>query len=141
MSRVRDALKRANTLTPPEAPEAAAFGSLKTPEAFKTAIAWEEFTESLAPSAPSVPAAPSAASSKARYIPLLRHRWIRKLLRMAGVRPPHVPVQRCHGTTRQGQPCRGPAMANGLCRLHGGSRHVSVVEKTRDLLDRVLPAR
>ena len=28
---------------------------------------------------------------------------------------------RCGARTRGGQPCRGPAMANGRCRMHGGT--------------------
>ena len=27
---------------------------------------------------------------------------------------------RCGAKTREGTPCRGPAMANGRCRMHGG---------------------
>lgn len=27
---------------------------------------------------------------------------------------------RCGAKTRKGTPCRGPAMANGRCRMHGG---------------------
>ena len=46
---------------------------------------------------------------------------------------PHVPccardrldaareAQRCGARTRSGRPCRGPAMRNGRCRLHGGA--------------------
>ncbi len=105
-------MKRANTMTPPAETE-------------KTAPTWEEFKEEFVAPAP---AAPEVARSKPRFIPLLRHRWVRKLLRLAGVRPPHVPLQKCQGMTRVGQPCRGPAMANGFCRLHGGSRHISVME-------------
>ena len=29
-------------------------------------------------------------------------------------------VLRCGAKTRKGIPCRGPAMANGRCRMHGG---------------------
>jgi hypothetical protein len=29
-------------------------------------------------------------------------------------------VRRCGGGTRAGRSCRGPAMANGRCRMHGG---------------------
>jgi hypothetical protein len=32
--------------------------------------------------------------------------------------PAHAP--RCGAKTRQGTPCRAPAMANGRCRMHGG---------------------
>ena len=28
---------------------------------------------------------------------------------------------RCGARTRQGTPCRAPAMANGRCRMHGGN--------------------
>lgn len=34
---------------------------------------------------------------------------------------PMRPAQRpCGARTRAGHPCRGPAMANGRCRMHGG---------------------
>jgi len=33
------------------------------------------------------------------------------------------PAAVCMGVTRQGTACRGLAMANGYCRMHGGSRH------------------
>ena len=29
-------------------------------------------------------------------------------------------AKRCGARTRSGKPCRGPAMANGRCRMHGG---------------------
>jgi hypothetical protein len=29
-------------------------------------------------------------------------------------------AQRCGAKTRQGTPCKGPAMKNGRCRMHGG---------------------
>jgi hypothetical protein len=29
-------------------------------------------------------------------------------------------AKRCGARTRSGQPCRGPAMPNGRCRMHGG---------------------
>jgi len=36
--------------------------------------------------------------------------------------PPGDPnsAPRCGAKTRRGTPCKGPAMANGRCRLHGG---------------------
>lgn len=36
--------------------------------------------------------------------------------------PPGDPnkAPRCGAKTRKGTPCRGPAMANGRCRMHGG---------------------
>jgi hypothetical protein len=72
--------------------------------------------------------------------PLLRKRWVRRMLRFAGVRM-GGPVPTCRGLTRLGLPCRGPAMANGFCRLHGGSRSGIVAETTRSLLERISPAR
>src|SRR5947209_740991 len=30
-------------------------------------------------------------------------------------------VRRCGAKTRAGHPCRGPAMKNGRCRMHGGA--------------------
>ncbi|MBK7284931.1 MAG: hypothetical protein IPI83_11615 [Sphingomonadales bacterium] len=30
-------------------------------------------------------------------------------------------VKACGAKTRSGNPCRSPAMANGRCRMHGGS--------------------
>jgi hypothetical protein len=57
-----------------------------------------------------------------RVHPLLRQRWVRRLLRFLGIRPPARPTPTCHGVTRLGKSCRGPAMANGFCRQHGGSR-------------------
>lgn len=68
--------------------------------------------------------------------PMLRARWVRRLLRLAGLRP-RGPLPTCSGVTRRGQPCRGMAMANGLCRLHGGSRNGLLVQDTRTLLGRL----
>jgi hypothetical protein len=75
-----------------------------------------------------------------RTHPLLRHRWVRRLLRFAGVRL-GWPVPTCQGVTRLGRPCRGPSMANGFCRLHGGSRSGLLAQRTRSLLDRISHAR
>ena len=85
-------------------------------------------------------AAPPAISRGLRTHPLLRHRWVRRLLRLAGVRL-GWPVPTCQGITRLGRPCRGPSMANGFCRLHGGSRSGIVAQRTRSLLDRISHAR
>src|SRR5271157_511534 len=30
-------------------------------------------------------------------------------------------AQRCSARTRKGTPCKGPAMRNGRCRMHGGA--------------------
>ena len=34
--------------------------------------------------------------------------------------PQTLPAQLCGAKNRQGEPCHGPAMANGRCRMHGG---------------------
>ncbi len=134
MSRVRDALKRANEMqTPPavteqEAQPAYRFGAQSNPPR----------------SNPPQPAAETEIESdpaaRPKYYRLLRNRWVRKLLRLAGIQT-SVPIRRCEGVTRMGQPCRGPAMANGYCRLHGGSRQGTVAAKARGLMERVMPAR
>ena len=129
MSRVRDALKRANSMTSSAETEAI--------RRFSEA-AWSR-------EEPSEVSAPVAAGSLSRELPtevppLLRYRWVKRLLRDAGLRS-NVPVRKCQGLTRMGQPCRGPAMANGFCRLHGGSRQGVVTEKTREMIGRVMPAR
>jgi hypothetical protein len=49
---------------------------------------------------------------------------LRRLLRRwIGVRSA-APTPKCNGVTRRGLPCQGPAMPNGYCRMHGGSRNV-----------------
>jgi hypothetical protein len=49
---------------------------------------------------------------------------LRRLLRRwMGVRSA-APTPKCNGVTRRGLPCQGPAMPNGYCRMHGGSRNV-----------------
>ena len=50
-------------------------------------------------------------------------RLMRRVKRWLGLRA-GGPVPICTGLTRKGTPCRAPAMANGYCRMHGGSRSV-----------------
>lgn len=127
MSRVRDALKRANEMNLPHQ------GALEERElAQPVAIDIEEQTPPIAIDV--------EGASRPNYPSILRLRWIRKLLRIAGVNTTR-PVPRCQGLTRSGQSCRGPAMANGYCRLHGGSRRSATSEKARELMERVWPAR
>jgi hypothetical protein len=52
--------------------------------------------------------------------PLLT-RVLHNLMRRLGFRT-GAPVPLCSGVTVRGLPCRGLAMANGYCRMHGGSR-------------------
>lgn len=139
MSRVRDALKRANEMqTPPavteqEAQPAYRFGAQSNPPRFNP-------PHSMSPQAAAETEIESDRSRRPKYYRLLRNRWVRKLLRLAGVQT-SIPIRRCEGVTRMGQPCRGPAMANGYCRLHGGSRQGTVAAKARGLMERVMPAR
>ena len=45
---------------------------------------------------------------------------------------------RCGARTRASAPCRGPAMANGRCRMHGGA---STGPRTPEGLQRIVKAR
>jgi hypothetical protein len=63
-------------------------------------------------------------------------RFVRSLL---GLRDA-VAVKRCKGTTRAGAACRGMAMANGLCRMHGGSRYTGLDRTVRQVRDRMTKA-
>jgi ribosomal protein L32 len=45
---------------------------------------------------------------------------------------------RCGARTRNGQPCKSPAMSNGRCRMHGGT---STGPRTPEGLDRLRRAR
>lgn len=47
-------------------------------------------------------------------------------------------VARCGAQTRAGQPCKGPAMTNGRCRMHGGA---STGPRTAEGLARLRQAR
>ncbi len=46
-----------------------------------------------------------------------------RLGRLNNGNPPGDPnaAPRCGAATRCGHPCQGPAMANGRCRMHGGT--------------------
>jgi hypothetical protein len=50
-------------------------------------------------------------------------RLLRRVKRLLGIRN-GVVVPRCNGLTRNGLSCRAPAMLNGYCRMHGGSRRL-----------------
>jgi len=54
--------------------------------------------------------------------------------------PPGDPANapRCGAKTRKGTPCRGPAMRNGRCRMHGGK---STGPRTPEGLERSRKAR
>jgi len=53
----------------------------------------------------------------------LMSRLVRRLKRLLRIRSGAV-VPRCNGLTRRGMACRAPAMLNGYCRMHGGSRRL-----------------
>ena len=58
----------------------------------------------------------AAVPASAESAPALRRGWLRN-----GNRPGDFHnCARCSANTRQGTPCRAPAMANGRCRMHGG---------------------
>ncbi len=48
-------------------------------------------------------------------------RLVRRVKRLLRMRSGRI-VPRCNGFTRNGLSCRAPAMLNGYCRMHGGSR-------------------
>ena len=62
---------------------------------------------------------------------------LRRLLRFFGIHPASAPVPRCSGINRRGVPCRAPAMANGLCHAHGGSRHGKLEQHAHELWERM----
>jgi hypothetical protein len=64
-----------------------------------------------------------AALLRPSRISLWLRRWRRRIVRTTTLAP------RCVGTTRRGLPCRGPAMHNGFCRMHGGARTPRLQER------------
>ena len=119
MSSVRKALKISDVWQPkPAVPSEARVLPLRpipqtpsvpvsAPVDTTTVEEFEEFT----PLPASLPKAP--LSFTARLV-----RRVRRLLRIRS----GVLVPRCNGLTRNGLSCRAPAMLNGYCRMHGGSR-------------------
>jgi len=114
MSSVRKALKISDVWQPK--PASAFEGrvlplgpSPQTPQEPSTAEELEEITRVPA----SLPKAPLSLIS----------RLVRRLKRLLRIRS-GVAVPRCNGLTRRGMACRAPAMLNGYCRMHGGSRRL-----------------
>ncbi len=133
MSRVREALRRANAM------QATATAVADQPERQLETVKLSELLETFELPSQEEEALVAeteipAIARTSRTNPMLRARWVRRLLRLAGLRP-RGPIPTCGGVTRRGQPCRGLAMANGLCRLHGGSR--SGEQDSRNLLGRL----
>jgi len=138
MSKVHDALRRASAVPPRPAPPGDQLDQFLTnlKQNRTRVVALPVLKEEEEPE----PVASPEPSKHPLLGRVLRRRWVRRLLRIAGIRTTG-PVPTCGGVTRLGQPCRGMAMANGLCRMHGGSRSSSVAAKTRSALKRILPAR
>lgn len=139
MSRVADALRRANAIQSQparteEADTAPVWPSIKIDMERRVCSIVTDAREEAAPE--DVGTTPPANSRGLKDHPLLRQRWVRRALRFAGIRT-GAPALTCRGLTRVGQPCRGPAMANGFCRQHGGSRSGMLAETTRSLLQRL----
>lgn len=109
MSKVRNALKMAGTW----------------PQENSDIAAQPPGTATKSDSPPTEPGSQSPLSDPPQSVSLMAH-WIRRVRRWMGWKV-SGPVPRCSGVTRRGVPCRAPAMANGLCRMHGGARLTGVV--------------
>ena len=136
MSRIADALRRANTMNGELDRAGDAVHNLQS-EMAREEFAPEHRSEELTAN----PLQPGISRGLAR---VLRYRWMRRILRLLHIRT-GGPVPTCRGMTKQGQPCRAPAMANGLCRQHGGSRSGTrsgiVTDTARNVMERISPAR
>ena len=108
MSRVYEALRMAESQQRPQQPPPL----VRTERLTLVSAPVEPPPEATRAPAPEVaPKAPRSA-----FVRL----W-RRFLRAIGFRTGRR-VPTCNGLTRVGESCRAPAMANGLCRMHGGSR-------------------
>ena len=119
MSRIRDALRRAESWQQPERsmPRVALlFASKQPPVPAQVApyIEWLAPEQALYEEVETPVVAESVFSVK----------WLLNRFRGRSDLETSAPVALCVRQTPEGQPCRGPAMANGLCRLHGGTRNV-----------------
>jgi hypothetical protein len=106
MSRVRDALKLADNWQGKSVFTGGARAPSQVPQVF---------------SGPSF----AAQSDPLKARPSMLSRWLRRLKRRIGLGRIGV-APRCAGTTRRGILCRAPAMVNGYCRMHGGSRRTEI---------------
>ena len=70
------------------------------------------------------------ATARAQTPPAQRRGWLRNNNPVGDF----LKAPRCGAKTRQGTPCRGPAMRNGRCRMHGGG---STGPKTADGIERI----
>src|SRR5271168_5267291 len=123
MSRVRNALKRAGNWD--GAPVTTRLVPQLVPDARETPVSGSGTSDGGVPGTGDLPPrlaallseteepAAAAAPKKSSRIPRWLPRRCRRLIRT------HTQVARCSSVTRRGLPCRGPAMDNGLCRMHG----------------------
>ncbi|HEY6390016.1 MAG TPA: hypothetical protein VIX89_01990 [Bryobacteraceae bacterium] len=109
MSSVRKALKISDVWQPKPASafegRVLPLGPTPPPEPIKPTV------EEITPIPAALPKAPLS----------LMARLVRRIKRLLRIRSGAV-VPRCNGLTRRGLACRAPAMLNGYCRMHGGSR-------------------
>jgi hypothetical protein len=143
MSRVADALKRANTMNG-ELARTGDAGSGRPSDFNEHNVQGKMAQEEIAPGE-HLSEEPTAdplqpGNSRGLAARVLRSRWMRRILRLLRIRT-GGPVPTCTGMTKLGQPCRAPAMANGLCHQHGGSRSIIMSETVRDVMERISPAR
>jgi len=120
MSRVRDALKLADNWAGKSVFTGQGETVVRATRTFELGVPMEHMLRAHQESDAALLARPSRFSRWAR-------RWSRRFLRTTTM------VPRCSATTRRGLLCRGPAMANGYCRMHGGAR-------SRPLTQRILSA-
>jgi hypothetical protein len=116
MSRVRTALKLADNWEGKSVFTGQAETALRSPRTFEPGVPMEHMLRAHQ----ELDAAPAPRPSR---ISRWARRWSRRFLRTTTM------VPRCSATTRRGLLCRGPAMANGYCRMHGGARNRSLTER------------
>ena len=133
MSRVHDALRKAERLPQQAAAPAAARPTGGSPVALETPP-----EEPLVESESSIESGETGADAEAAKKPRRpRFPRLRRWLKFFGIHAANAPVPRCSGINRRGVPCRAPAMANGMCHAHGGSRHGKLEQQAHDLWQRV----
>jgi hypothetical protein len=114
MSRVYEALRMAESQQRPKQPPPL----LRTERLTLVSAPVEPLPEATRAPAPEPTPEPAPKAPRSAFLRL----W-RRFLRAIGFRTGRR-VPTCNGLTRVGESCRAPAMANGLCRMHGGSRSI-----------------
>jgi hypothetical protein len=131
MSKVRDALRRSETWPQQTAAPIATRPAMGPPVAVETPP--DERSVDAQPTMEFAPDADESLKKPRRS----RFPRLRRLLRFFGIHVASAPVPRCGGTNRRGIPCRAPAMANGLCHAHGGSRQGKLEQHAHALWQRI----